>query len=173
MHIGAIENLFQRQEGGFLREGNNRLGGSLGTGSKKSNSPSGSILVVVLVCLLVTSMLGTGLIRTVFVHHRQLRILNGQQQALWLAEAGVQRAARQLSQTAEYDGETWKVPAEVLGSSRTAEVTIGLAIPDGEPEVRVIRVQVVLDDGRAEPGGYQREHRFLLPSRQGGEKSDQ
>ncbi len=173
MHAGAVKNLFQRQEREFPRAGKCGLGGSLGIGFKKSNSPGGSILVIVLVCLLVTSMLGTGLIRTVFVHHRQLRILDGRQQAFWLAEAGVQRAARQLSQTAQYNGETWKVPAEVLGSSRTAEVTIGLATPDGEPEVRVIRVQVVLDDGRNEPGGYQREHRFLLPSGQGGEKSDQ
>ena len=100
----------------------------------KSNPRRGSVLVIVLVSLLVASMLGAGLIRTVLVHHRQMRVLSGQQQGFWLAEAGVQRAAGQLSETAEYTGETWKVPADVLGLSRTAEVTIEVAKPDGEPD---------------------------------------
>jgi type II secretory pathway component PulK len=133
-------------------------------GAVDKSNPRGSVLVIVLVSLLVASMLGAGLIRTVLVHHRQMRVLSGQQQAFWLAEAGVQRAVRQLSKTPEYNGETWKVPADVLGLSRTAEVTIEVATPGGEPDGREIRVQVVLDDRRAQPGGYHREYQFRLPN---------
>ncbi len=118
----------------------------------------GSILVIVLISLLVATMLGLGLIKTVLVHHRQTRVVSGQQQAFWLAEAGVQRAARQLAETSQYDGEVWQVPAEVLGSSRTATVTIEVEKPDEKPNQRVIRAQVQLDDGHAQPTGYQQEY---------------
>ena len=46
----------------------------------KSDSRRGSILVIVLVSLLVASMLGVGLIKTVLIHQRQMRVLSGQQQ---------------------------------------------------------------------------------------------
>ncbi len=137
----------------------------------RSGPRRGSILVVVLVSLLVASMLGASLIRTVVVHHRQMRILGGQQQAFWLAEAGVQRAEAQLSKDAQYNGETWPVPAGVLGASRTAEVKIQVTRPDGQPLVRAIRVEVVLDDGRAEPAGCQREYRFHVSPEESGKKS--
>ncbi len=136
---------------------------SLGPAAQ-SDSRRGSILVIVLVSLLVASMLGVGLIKTVLIHQRQMRVLSGQQQGLWLAEAGVQRAARQLVDTPEYEGETWEVSADVLGASRTAAVTIEVAEADDGSDEREIRVQVRLEDGRGQPCGFQREQRMLLPS---------
>jgi Tfp pilus assembly protein PilX len=123
----------------------------------------GSILVIVLISLLVATMLGLGLIKTVLIHHRQSRVVSGQQQAFWLAEAGVQRAVRKLAETPQYQGEVWQVPADVLGSSRTAAVTVEVVKSDEKPNQRVIRVHVELDDGLAQPTGYQQEYR-VTPS---------
>ncbi len=138
----------------------------------RTDARRGSVLVIVLVSLLVASMLGVGLIKTVLIHQRQMRVLSGQQQGFWLAEAGLQRAARQLANTPEYEGEIWDVAEDVLGSSRTAKVTIEVVKPD-EGNEREIRVAVHLDDGRAQPTGYQREHRLLLPPQEPSEPSEQ
>ncbi len=123
----------------------------------------GAILVIVLVSILVASMLGVGLIKTVLIHKRQMRVLSGQQQGFWLAEAGVQRAVRYLADAPEYEGETWEVSADVLGASRTAQVTIEVAEHDELSDVRKIHVAVHLDDGRAVPNGYHREHEYRVP----------
>jgi len=139
----------------------------------ESDARRGSVLVIVLVSLLVASMLGVGLIKTVLIHQRQMRVLNGQQQGFWLAEAGLQRAARQLATTPEYEGETWDVAEDVLGSSRTAKVTIEVIKPDKGPSEREIRIAVHLDDGCAQPTGCQREHRLLLRPQKPGEQSEE
>ncbi len=140
---------------------------------EKSDAPRGSVLVIVLVSLLVASMLGVGLIKTVLIHQRQMRVLDGQQQGFWLAEAGLQRAARQLANTPEYEGETWNVSTDVLGSSRSAKVTIEVAKSDDQSNEREIRIGVHLDDGCAQPTGCQREHTLLLRPREPGEQSEE
>jgi hypothetical protein len=43
---------------------------------------------------------------------------------LWLAESGVQRALQRLASSADYHGETWAVPSEVLGGTQSAVVRI-------------------------------------------------
>lgn len=138
-----------------------------------SGTRRGSVLVIVLVSLLVASMLGVGLIKTVLIHQRQLRVLSGQQQGFWLAEAGLQRAARQLASTPEYAGETWEVAPDVLGSSRKAVVTIDVVKLGDVADEREIRVAVSVDDGRAYPSGCRREYRYLLPSPEPSEPNEQ
>ncbi|MHB8897273.1 MAG: hypothetical protein ACYC6Y_00850 [Thermoguttaceae bacterium] len=138
----------------------------------KSKRPAGSIVVIVLVALLVATMLGASLIQAVLIHHRQVRILAGQQQASWLADAGVLRAVRHLSDSRDYTGETWQVPAEVLGPSRTAEVTIRVAQLDGRPDGREIQVQVALKDGTGPAGGFHRQQRVQIPAEEKDAESD-
>jgi hypothetical protein len=133
---------------------------------KKTSARHGSILVVVLVSLLVASLLGFALIKTVLIHHRQMRMLGGQQQGLWLAEAGIQRAVRELVTSPEFEGEQWTVPADTLGGSRSAQVTIEVERPDDAPDDREIRVEVRLDEGRVRPNVYRREYTVSLPSKE-------
>ena len=135
-----------------------------------------AILVVVLVSLLVATMLAAGLIQTVLSHQRQMRILAGQQQSFWLAEAGIQRAILNLEDAPDYEGETWDVTADLLGDSRTAIVTIDVAVPSRASTSRQIHVAVHLDDGRAQPTGYHRELQYQLtitePEEQSEKKAD-
>lgn len=133
----------------------------------------GAILVIVLITMLVASMLGIALIKKVLIHKQQVQLFNGQQQSLWLAEAGIQRAVRHLSDQPDYEGETWEVPTDVLGPSRSAQVTIEVAPQEDEPETRTIRVAVVLDDDRTHPVGYQRDFQYQQPTRQSKETNEQ
>lgn len=133
----------------------------------------GAILVIVLVTMLVTFMLGVALVKKVLIHRQQIQVLNGQQQGLWLAEAGIQRAVRHLADQSDYEGETWEVPADVLGKPRSAQVTIEVTTQRDQPEVREIRVAVVLNDDRATSSGYQREYQYRMPTKESKESSEQ
>lgn len=126
-----------------------------GGGFRGGTLRRGSVLALVLISLLVASMLGLALLKTVVVHHRQARLLGGQHQALWLAEAGAQRAIRGLAASPDYEGETWEIAAETLGSARSAVVTIQVA-KSGSNGDRTIRIEARL--GRApEANVYRRE----------------
>lgn len=138
-----------------------------------SKPQRGAILVIVLITMLVASMLGIALIKKVLIHKQQVHLFNGQQQSLWLAEAGIQRAVRHLTDKPDYEGETWEVPADVLGPSRSAQVKIEVARQEDQPEARTIRVAVVLDDDRTHPVGYQREYEYQRPTKQSRETSEQ
>lgn len=129
----------------------------------KTTHRHGSILVIVLISLLVATVLGASLIRTVLTRHRQMHVLASQQQALWLAEAGVQRAFRELAKTPDYGGETWEVPPDALGEGSDAKVTINVSKSEDAPEGRLVRVRVQLDTPAAAPTGFQREVEFRLP----------
>lgn len=140
--------------GGGFRRGTLRGSPRLPVGAGRARR-AGSVLAIVLVSLLVASMLGLALLKTVLVHHRQARLLGGQHQALWLAEAGVQRALHGLADSPDYEGETWEVAAETLGSARSAVVTIQVAKSEPKGD-RTIRVEARL--GRApEANVYRRE----------------
>ena len=129
----------------------------------KTMHRKGSVLVIVLISMLVATMLGASLIRTVLVRQRQIHVLASQQQALWLAEAGVQRAFHELAEGPDYDGETWEVPPDALGEGREAKVTIEVSKTEDVPEGRLVSVRVQLDTGATAPTGFQREVAFRLP----------
>ena len=133
----------------------------------------GAILVIVLITMLVASMLGIALIKKVLIHRQQVHLFHGQQQSLWLAEAGIQRALRHLAEKPDYEGETWEVATDVLGPSRSAKVNIAVTRQEDLPEARTIRVAVILDDERARLVGYQRQYQYQRPTKQSKETSEQ
>ena len=85
--------------------------------SESSGHPrrSGMILAMVLVALFVVMLLGAAFANA-FVAQRQLvRHSQQQQQAFWLAESALQRAAYRLANEPDYQGETWQVASDDLG----------------------------------------------------------
>ena len=68
---------------------------------------SGTILVCVLACLVVTSALLANMIQTVLRDRREVRLERQLRQTELLCEAGVMRAADKLQSSSDYDGETW------------------------------------------------------------------
>ena len=120
-------------------------------------SPPGAVLAMVLVCLLVAGLLSLALIQLVVVQQRQTHWAAQQQQSFWLAEAGVQRALKRLAESPDYTGETWTIPATVLGGSQGGAVTIRVT-PVTEPrEARRIQVEARFPDTPVRRAVCQRE----------------
>ena len=91
-----------------------------------------------ILALLVVSMLGAALLRTVSQSKQQLQREVLHTQAVWLADSGAARAVAKLRAAPDYIGETWAVPVEQLSAGRTASVRIALSPEPNHPDRTVI-----------------------------------
>jgi len=123
----------------------------------KSDRRTGAILAAVLLSLLVVMLVGAELTEAIVQHHRQSRLAEDRQQAFWIAESAVQRAVHALTRSADYKGETWRVPAEVLGSGRAGVATIKIEPAAGASVRRRIAVQAYYPDDPVQRTLYERE----------------
>lgn len=103
--------------------------------TKQGHRRRGSVMAVMLLCLLAIMLFCAALTRSVLLHHRHLLMAEKEQQSMWLAECGMERAADKLELDSEYQGELWEVESTVLGGEDAALVTI--------------RVERTADDGSA------------------------
>jgi hypothetical protein len=87
----------------------------------------GVLLVAALVCIAVAIMLAAALTKATLLQHRQVDLASCAHQSFWLAESAVQRVIHNLHASPDYAGETWDVPAEVLGSDSAGVVIIQVA----------------------------------------------
>ena len=106
--------------------------------SSRQSPRRGAIIVFAILALLVVSMLGAALLRTVSQSKQQLQREVLHTQAVWLADSGAARAVAQLRAAPDYTGETWVVPAEQLSAERTASVRIALSPEPDHPERTII-----------------------------------
>ena len=100
-----------------------------------------AITVAVLVCLLIMTLLGAGLLRMVGTQRKLIRNEERALQADWLAESGIDRAAARLAEDPHYSGETWSITAETLGGPSPGVVTIKVEPRRDGPERRLVTVQ--------------------------------
>ncbi len=129
-------------------------------------SRRGVLLFCVLVCLLVTSAIATATMQSALRARREVRWSHQMQQTQWLLEAGVHRAAKQLRQSDQYQGETWR-PADAIAHFDNAAVVIRVTpADDGSNEVNVTaRLGVGLEDTRSTTvSRTTRSHQFLFRS---------
>ncbi len=96
----------------------------------------GAVLVAVLVCLLVVTLIGVGLVRLAIVRFRHTRIQQYQVQAQWLAESALQRALARMRESPDYSGEIWSIAAAELDGLHPAEVRIRVEKVDNLGNVR-------------------------------------
>jgi type II secretory pathway component PulK len=97
---------------------------------ERRSTRSGATLVAALVCLLVVLSILSGMLHSAIRARRQLHVERDLRQTELLLTAGLDRAAAALRQSADYRGETWKVPAaEILGRG-DGEVVI--AVNEGD-----------------------------------------
>ena len=80
-----------------------------------------------LATLFVASLVVLALVESVLMDYRQSRVVAQRQQGFWLAESGVQRSPARLAKSPRYEGETWTVPAQVLGAAHGGVVKIQVA----------------------------------------------
>ena len=88
---------------------------------------SAFVLVTVITITAVSVALFGLWARAAVLEHRRLAGQQFRIQAVRLAEAGVRRAAPQLSTDSRYGTETWIIPAEDLDQLHSAEVQIRVA----------------------------------------------
>jgi hypothetical protein len=99
------------------------------------------ITIAVLVCLVVITMIGAGLLRLV---GSQRVMIRGEEHALqseWLAESGIERAVARLAGDPEYRGETWTIPADALGGPLPGLVSIKVGPLNDGRDRRLVTVQ--------------------------------
>jgi hypothetical protein len=111
----------------------------------------------VLLSLLVVLLVGAELTKAIVQQRRQSRLTEDRQQAFWIAESAVQRAVHALAKSPDYQGETWRVSGEMLGTDRAGVATIKVAPAEGSPERRRIVVQAYYPDDAVYRTLYERE----------------
>ena len=130
----------------------------------KTGIRAGAIMAMLLASLLVASMLGLALIKTVLVHHRQMQVMSRQQQCFWLAEAGAQRAVQKLADSSDYGGEKWEVSADAIPHAPPAVVTIEIGKVAGAALAREIKVEARFGSHPAWTNACRRELLVYLPT---------
>jgi len=97
-------------------------------------------LLIALVCLVVIASVLGGLLRAALLERQAVESAQWRQQAQWLAQAGLERAAARLARDRSFSGETWTIPAAALQGPHGGRVTIEVQSPAGHPGARQVRV---------------------------------
>ena len=86
----------------------------------------GYMLLVVMICLLLVSLVSTSVLRTASLQYKQVRNQELEEQATWLAEAGIERAAARLIRNPAYTGETWQIT--IAGADKPMSASVAISI---------------------------------------------
>jgi len=108
----------------------------------RRSGPRGAVLLVVMVCVAITSIVFISLLRLAIAQEDAIQTDARQLQASWLAESAVDRAAAGLRADDAYRGETWNPPAQMLCGANGAAIDIKIETVPGRPELRRIDVRV-------------------------------
>jgi hypothetical protein len=101
----------------------------------------GAFSVVVLVCLVISTMVLASLLKITLLHDRQVGSEIMRVQTSWLADSGLERAAGRLAIDRAFEGETWTVNAARLGGRDPAVVAIRIEQVESQPLQRLIVVE--------------------------------
>jgi len=110
----------------------------------------GSVVVVVMVCLMALAMIGAASLRLSLDERRVLRADEGRLQAEWLMRSGLERAVFRLAEEGSYAGETWEIPADASVGRASAVVRIVVAKDDTGRDRRRVSVRADLSSGSSQ-----------------------
>lgn len=83
------------------------------------------VAAIIIIAVLAMTMAFAGVwARRIVMERRAARRVEEQQQARWLAEAGVRRAAARLSADPTYPGEVWTIAADDIDRTLDAEIEL-------------------------------------------------
>jgi type II secretory pathway component PulK len=122
----------------------------------------GVVLLVGIVCLAVAGALFLSLLRLSIAERHRVDTEGWHLQAAWIAESGIERAAARLQRDADYEGETWRMPAEVLGTEHGAAVRIEVERVADQPQQRTVRVEADYPDPSQRRARYSKHVRIEL-----------
>jgi len=110
----------------------------------------GSVVVVVLVCLMALAMIGAASLRVALDERRVIRADEARLQAEWLMRSGLERAVFRLTAEGSYEGETWEIPADSSAGRASAVVRIVVAKDDTGEGRRAVNVRADLSIGSSQ-----------------------
>jgi type II secretory pathway component PulK len=87
----------------------------------------GAALVVALLTLMVVVLISGAVLQSLLVARRQSLAIEHELQAMWLAEAALERATNRLQHDSAYNGETWAV-AVTKHDAKDAEGSIEIRV---------------------------------------------
>lgn len=108
--------------------------------TQRSSRRRGAVMVVAVICLMLVTALLASALKSVTTGRKQVRQEQMRLQAVWLAEAGLERAAAQVAANADYAGETWKIAAADLDGIHTGRVVITVQPGGDAAEMRRVKV---------------------------------
>jgi len=101
--------------------------------SRQRGPHRGFVLISTIVCLMVASAVTANVMRRVVRQRRESQQRQWQDQAAWLAEAGMRHAATKLAQDPDYAGETWepaiKGGAQVVITRKSSQLRVTADCP--------------------------------------------
>jgi hypothetical protein len=108
-------------------------------------------LFLLLVFLALAALFMTGWLTSAASERRAARLAHERLQTAWLAESGAEHAAAMVARDGDYQGETWRVPADELAGGYNGVIDIkierrGEALKTAAA-VAVVRVEAQLRDG--------------------------
>lgn len=124
----------------------------------------GAVLIMALVGLVLLTVIGGTLLRWIAMEHKLLRSREQANQARWLAEAGIERAAARLADAEDYAGETWQIAATDLPAGKSARVRLQVATVDDQPRQRSIEVDVEYPSEADLPARIHKQIVYQLPT---------
>ena len=118
--------------------------------SHAASSRRGVAAIIVIAVLAMTMAFAGVWARRIVMERRAARRAEEQQQARWLAEAGVRRAAARLLADPSYTGETWLIAAAEIDRPSAAEIDISIEPGDSAmaPATLVAKARYPRDEPR-------------------------
>jgi len=128
------------------QQAGNRLGATPATVDARPVRRRGAVLLVAVVSIAVASVIFLSVLRLSVAQRNRAEAQAWQVQAAWLAESALERAAARLADDPDYQGETWSLSADDLGTRHGAVVTIRAETILERKQRRLIRVQADYPD---------------------------
>ena len=119
---------------------------SCGSPSQRRPARRAMVTFVVLVCLVMITLIGGGLLRLARSERASIRAEERGLQADWLAESALERASAILANDGDYRGETWSIPAVEFGGTDSGSVRIEVEDDPDDSSRRVIKVRADYPD---------------------------
>jgi len=100
-------------------------------------------MVIVMICLLVSSLIVGALLKLALMQSRQLVQERCRVQAEWLADSGLERAASRLAADPNYGGEIWSIEPDSIGGQEAGLITIKVEKDRVQTQNRSVTIEAV------------------------------
>jgi len=122
-------------------------------------------MIIALVTLLVVTLMAATLLKSLLLLHRQSRRSEQQLQAVWLAEAALDRAAAMIASDEKFTRETWSVDLQINAPASRGIAEIKIETLTDQPRERRITIVARYPDDPVQRAQVERTLVITLPAK--------